>query len=424
MISALYFPVYAIGFFFVIIAVNVLQQCLFRNKGDPPVIFHWLPFVGNAITYGLDPYTFFTNCREKHGDIFTFVLFGRKVTCYLGINGNEFVLNGKLHDVNAEEIYGPLTTPVFGSDVVYDCPNSKLMEQKRFIKFGLTQKALESHTQLIEEEVTNYINSAAAFHDQSGTVDISGAMAEITIFTAARALQGEEVRKKLTAEFASLYHDLDLGFTPINFLLPWAPLPNNRRRDVAHSKMRAIYMEIIKERRSDAALVEGGSDMIWNLMRCNYKDGHPIPDKEIAHMMITLLMAGQHTSSSASSWIMFHLASRPDIMGELYQEQLQALAVGGFLPPLQYKDLDKLPLLRNVVKETLRVHSSIHSIMRKVKNPMQVPGMPYTITPDKVLLASPIVTALSEEYFTDAKTWNPHRWDDEVKEETIDGDDN
>lgn len=49
----------------------------------------------------------------------------------LGTKGNEFILNGKLKDVNAEEIYTPLTTPVFGKDVVYDCPNSKLMEQKK-----------------------------------------------------------------------------------------------------------------------------------------------------------------------------------------------------------------------------------------------------------------------------------------------------
>lgn len=49
----------------------------------------------------------------------------------LGTKGNDFILNGKLRDVNAEEIYSPLTTPVFGKDVVYDCPNSKLMEQKK-----------------------------------------------------------------------------------------------------------------------------------------------------------------------------------------------------------------------------------------------------------------------------------------------------
>lgn len=49
----------------------------------------------------------------------------------VGPAGNEFILNGKLKDVNAEEIYTVLTTPVFGRDVVYDCPNAKLMEQKK-----------------------------------------------------------------------------------------------------------------------------------------------------------------------------------------------------------------------------------------------------------------------------------------------------
>jgi sterol 14-demethylase len=58
-------------------------------------------------------------------------MLGRKMTVYVGTKGNEFILNGKLKDVNAEEIYSPLTTPVFGKDVVYDCPNAKLMEQKK-----------------------------------------------------------------------------------------------------------------------------------------------------------------------------------------------------------------------------------------------------------------------------------------------------
>ena len=49
----------------------------------------------------------------------------------LGTKGNDFILNAKHKDVNAEEIYRPLTAPVFGKNVVYDCPNSKLMEQKK-----------------------------------------------------------------------------------------------------------------------------------------------------------------------------------------------------------------------------------------------------------------------------------------------------
>jgi sterol 14-demethylase len=49
----------------------------------------------------------------------------------VGPAGNDFILNGKHKDLNAEDIYTVLTTPVFGRDVVYDCPNAKLMEQKK-----------------------------------------------------------------------------------------------------------------------------------------------------------------------------------------------------------------------------------------------------------------------------------------------------
>lgn len=58
-------------------------------------------------------------------------MLGKKTTVAVGPHGNDFILNGKLKDVNAEEIYTVLTTPVFGRDVVYDCPNAKLMEQKK-----------------------------------------------------------------------------------------------------------------------------------------------------------------------------------------------------------------------------------------------------------------------------------------------------
>jgi len=67
----------------------------------------------------------------QYGDVFTFVLLGKRTTVCLGPKGNDFVLNSKLKDANAEEIYSPLCTPVFGKGVVYDCPNSKLMEQKK-----------------------------------------------------------------------------------------------------------------------------------------------------------------------------------------------------------------------------------------------------------------------------------------------------
>jgi sterol 14-demethylase len=415
------------------VAWNVTRQLLFRDKTAPPEVWSWFPVLGNTyvhrhsattrtdfsprIWYGMDPFDFFFACKQKYGDVFTFVLLGRRVTVCLGTKGNEFILNGKLKDVNAEEIYTGLTTPVFGEGVVYDCPNAKLMEQKKFVKFGLTMEAFQSYVDLISSETRSFVAKGKPFQDPSGRIDIAPAMAELTIYTASRSLQGPEVRAKFDSTFADLYHDLDMGFSPINFMLSWFPLPHNRKRDIAQKKMADTYMEIIKARRAAGGKREkGDEDMIWNLMACVYKDGTPVPDKEVAHMMIALLMAGQHSSSSTSSWILLRLATRPDIQEELLEEQKRVL--GEDLPPLTYDNLQKLSLNAKVVKETLRLHAPIHSILRKVKSPLTIvantpeTAKTYQIPTTHTLMSAPGVTSRESEFFPDPMRWEPHRWDE------------
>lgn len=395
------------AFLFATVLLNVLQQVLFKNPNEPPVVFHWFPLIGSTITYGMDPPTFFDVNRKKYGECFTFILLGKKTTVYVGPKGNDFILNGKIRDVCAEEIYTVLTTPVFGKDVVYDCPNSKLMEQKKFMKVALTTEAFRSYVPIISDEVSGYFKRTADFKGQSGTVNICPKMAQITIFTASHALQGKEIRDQFDEKLADLYHDLDMGFSPVNFMLHWAPLPWNNRRDHAQRTVAKIYMDTIKSRRARGETE--AQDIMYHLMNSTYKNGVKVPDHEIAHMMIALLMAGQHSSSSTSAWIMLRLAARPDIMEDLYQEQIKAL--GKDLPPLSYEDLAKLPLNQAIVKETLRLHAPIHSIMRAVKTPMPVPGTKYVIPTNHVLLAAPGVSASDPQYFPEPDLWEPHRWE-------------
>lgn len=53
------------GFVFLSVVINVLKQVLFKNPNEPPVVFHWFPFVGSTITYGMDPPRFFKENRAK-----------------------------------------------------------------------------------------------------------------------------------------------------------------------------------------------------------------------------------------------------------------------------------------------------------------------------------------------------------------------
>jgi hypothetical protein len=54
-----------VAFLVLTVVLNVLKQLLWKNPNEPPVVFHWFPIVGNTVMYGMDPYKFFFECREK-----------------------------------------------------------------------------------------------------------------------------------------------------------------------------------------------------------------------------------------------------------------------------------------------------------------------------------------------------------------------
>jgi hypothetical protein len=56
---------YTVGLGLVSIVLNVINQLVFYNKKEPPVVFHWVPFIGSTIAYGMDPYQFFFASRAK-----------------------------------------------------------------------------------------------------------------------------------------------------------------------------------------------------------------------------------------------------------------------------------------------------------------------------------------------------------------------
>ena len=43
----------------------VLLQVSFKRTHEPPLVFHWFPFIGSTIAYGIDPFKFFAECQAK-----------------------------------------------------------------------------------------------------------------------------------------------------------------------------------------------------------------------------------------------------------------------------------------------------------------------------------------------------------------------
>jgi len=183
--------------------------------------------------------------------------------------------------------------------------------------------------------------------------------------------------------------------------------------------MSEFYVDIIKKRRANGNQHE--PDMIEALMHQSYRNGKPLKDKEIAHIMIALLMAGQHTSSASGSWTLLHLAANPKITDALFAEQIEHFGTpDGKLRSVTYEELRALPLMDAVIRETLRLHPPIHSIMRKVRDDVIIPASlsaptkdsTYIVPKGHYVLASPAVSQADPRIWRNALSWDPYRWSD------------
>ncbi|XP_065832818.1 lanosterol 14-alpha demethylase-like [Oscarella lobularis] len=376
-----------------------------RQPNAPPTVPSPIPFIGNALAFGRSPIQFLLEAERKYGSIFTFTIFGQKLTYLVGSKASSHFFNAKNDDLNAEEVYGPIMTPVFGEGVCYDVPHAIFLEQKKMLKTGLTIAKFRKYVPVIEEETEMYFEK---HWGESGQKDLFAALSEVIIMTASKCLQGSEIRSMMYEGVADLYHDLDAGLTPAAWLLPgWLPLPSFRKRDRAHAKLKEIFRSVIAKRRERLENEkELDDDILTYLMTTQYRDGRCVTDNEIAGLLIGLLMAGQHTSSTTSSWLGFYIAQDKEYQDKCFAEQLD---IGGpRMRPLEYDQLKDMTWLEVCLKETLRLRPPLMTLMRLAKTPLAVDD--YVIPAGHQVCVSPPTNHQLESEWSDSQLFNPKRF--------------
>ncbi|CAO2629722.1 Lanosterol 14-alpha demethylase [Lemmus lemmus] len=381
------------------LAVGRMVQLPAGTK-SPPYIFSPIPFLGHAIAFGKSPIEFLENAYEKYGSVFSFTMVGKAFTYLLGSDAAALLFNSKNEDLNAEDVYSRLTIPVFGKGLAYDVPNAVFLEQKKMLKSGLNVAHFKQYVSIIEKETEEYFQSWG----ESGERNVFEVLSELIILTASHCLHGKEIRSQLNEKVAQLYADLDGGFSHAAWLLPgWLPLPNFRRRDRAHREIKNIFYKAIKKCRQSEEKVD---DILHTLLDSTYKDGHPLTDDEIAGMLIGLLLAGQHTPSTTSTWMGFFLARDKQRQEECDLEQ--KAVCGKDLPPLTYEQLKDLNLLDRCIKETLRLRPPKMAMMRMARTPQTAAG--YTIPPGHQVCVSPTINQRLKDSWVERLDFNPDRY--------------
>src|SRR5260221_8040193 len=199
------------------------------RAGKPvPRLGGGLPFFGQALEFRRNPVRLLRRGRDRHGDVFSFTLFGQQVHVLIGPAGNEAFFRAPDDVLNPKAAYR-FMVPIFGKGVAYDVSSELMDYQPGLPHPALRDQRMQSYAHVMAAEAEAHFDGWG----EQGEVDLLSAMNEITIYIAGRSLVGAEFRRRLSAEFGRLYHDLEGGINMGAFFPPNLPLPAMRRRDRA-----------------------------------------------------------------------------------------------------------------------------------------------------------------------------------------------
>ncbi|KAI0725523.1 cytochrome P450 [Fomitopsis betulina] len=257
------------------------------------------------------------------------------------------------------------------------------------------------------------------------------------------ALNQENKPNELRHAFDDMFRAVSgEGLSTLSLLQNYFPIlrliPNQRatRTDAAQGVARRIGMQLISEKKAailraaaasgDEKEISGKSlvdrDLLTLLIKANMSTDIPeaqrLSDEDMLAQVPTFLIAGHETTSTATAWCLFALAQSPDVQARLREELLDA--------PLEDPTMDELnalPYLEAVVRETLRVYAPVSATVRIANKDDIIPlDRPYVDTTGKVCdhIRAPKGTRFSipiiainrskDLWGADANEFKPERW--------------
>lgn len=185
-------------------------------------------------------------------------------------------------------------------------------------------------------------------------------------------------------------------------LWPWIPAPSNRRFARHLATLDAIVYGLIERRRASG---EQRDDLLGLLLAARDADsGAALAEHQIRDEIVTLMLAGHETSATSLAWTFHLLAQYPDVEAMLVDELTREL--GG--RPAQAADLARLPYLKQVVQESMRLYPPVWGISRAVAEDCEFGG--YRVPAGAYLAVLPYALHRHPAHWTEPERFDPTRF--------------
>lgn len=184
----------------------------------------------------------------------------------------------------------------------------------------------------------------------------------------------------------------------------WFPSRLNLRTRRALRSFDRYARQLIEERRA-AGAGNSTQDLVSRMMAAtDPQTGRAMSEAEICHEMLTFLIAGYESTSSALLWSFIHLAREPEVERQLLAELDSVLA--GRMPT--HADLHKLKYTRRVVDEVMRITPSVWFMARSTSTETDLGG--HTLPAGSHLLVCIPAVHHNPRHFPNPEKFDPDRF--------------
>ena len=132
--------------------------------------------------------------------------------------------------------------------------------------------------------------------------------------------------------------------------------------------------------------------------------GEAMTDRELLDELMTMIIAGHETSAITLNWVWYFLAKFPEVEAKVHTEVDDADYKG--VP--DFKDLDQLTYVKQVVEEALRYYPPVWLFTRKSIEDDVIGD--YFIPAGSDIFISPYYLHRNSKFWPDAETYDPERF--------------
>ena len=143
--------------------------------------------------------------------------------------------------------------------------------------------------------------------------------------------------------------------------------------------------------------------------------GQGFTREELLDQLGVLFLAGHETSASALIWAFLLVAMRPDVASRLRQQVDDVVGSG----PVTLEHTRRLPYVRNVFRETLRLYPPITFLPRVALEPGRIGG--HRVKRGTMLMIAPWTIQRHRLYWKNPDDFDPDRFSAEREHEIVPG---